>query len=163
MEVSFAVNSNAGKLARLLRMMGYDATFYKNIDDADLVRTALKQKRVLVTRDTQITRRRVVTNGQLRVILTRSDDPKEQLSQVVRELGLDCRVKQFTRCLECNRVLLPRTKEEVKGLVPPYVFRTQTQYMQCPECQRVYWRGTHWQRMKEELESLAGRGSNGDS
>jgi len=154
MEIKFIVDSNAGKLARWLRIMGYDALFFNSIDDAQLIDIALKEGRVVLTKDTQILKRRAVTNGQLRVILPRNDDPKEQLRQVVEELNLDCCLRQFTRCLECNQILVPRSKEEVKELVPPYVFRTQTQYMQCPACLRVYWRGTHWQRMKKELEGL---------
>ena len=136
-------------------MMGYDVLFFNHIGDAQLVDIALKEERMVLTKDTQLIRRRVVTNGQVKVILIQSDDPKEQLHQIVNELKLDCRLKQFTRCLECNQKLLPKSKEEVKELVPPYVFRTQTQYMQCPSCLRVYWRGTHWQRMKRELEGLA--------
>ena len=154
-EISFLVDSNAGKLARWLRMMGYDALFFNNIDDSDLVDLAFKEGRVILTKDTQIMRRRLVANGQIKLILTQSDDPKEQLHQVVKELKLDCRLKQFTRCLECNQKLVPKSKEEVKELVPPYVFRTHTQYMQCPACLRVYWQGTHWQRMKKELEAFA--------
>ena len=156
MEIKFIVDSNAGKLARWLRMMGYDALFFNNIDDTELIDIALKEGRVVLTKDTQLMRRRVVTNGQLKIVLIQKDDPKEQLRQVVEELKLDCRLKQFTRCLECNQSLVPRSKEEVQELVPPYVFRTQTQYMQCPACLRVYWRGTHWQRMKRELEGIAG-------
>lgn len=155
MEIKFIVDSNAGKLARWLRVMGYDALFFNNIDDAELIDIALKEGRVVLTKDTQLMRRRVVTNGQLKIALIQNDDPKEQLCQVVKELKLDCRLKQFTRCLECNQSLVPRSKEEVKELVPPYVFRSQTQYMQCPACLRVYWRGTHWQRMKRELEGFA--------
>ena len=154
MEIRFIVDSNAGKLARWLRMMGYDALFFNFINDVQLIDIALKEGRVVLTKDTQLLRRRVVTNGQLRVIFIQNDDPKEQLRQVAKELKLDCRLKQFTRCLECNQSLLSKSKEEVKELVPPYVFRTQTQYMQCPSCLRVYWRGTHWQRMKKELERI---------
>ncbi len=155
MEISFAVDSNAGKLARWLRMMGYDTLYFKNIDDSELVRIALRENRVILTRDTQIMKRRVVTNGQIKAILPQSGDPREQLYQVATELNLDYRQRQFTRCLECNQTLLPRSKEDVKELVPPYVFRTQAQYMQCPNCLRVYWRGTHWQRMKTALEAFA--------
>ncbi len=155
METRFIVDSNAGKLARWLRIMGYDTLFFNNIDDAQLVDIALKEGRVALTKDTQLVRRRVVANGQLRGILLQNDDPKEQLRQVIGELKLDCQLGQFTRCLECNQNLVPKTKEEVKEAVPPYVFRTQTQYMQCPSCLRVYWRGTHWQRMKRELEKIA--------
>jgi uncharacterized protein with PIN domain len=156
MEISFIADSNVGKLARWLRIMGYDTLFFNHIEDSDLVKIALKEKRVVLTRDTHIQERRVAASGQIRVILTRSDDPKHQLRQVIDELELDWHLGQFTRCLECNQSLVPRTREEVKELVPPYVFRTQTQYMQCPSCLRVYWRGTHWQKMKEELERIAG-------
>ena len=171
MEITFIVDSNAGKLARWLRMMGYDTLFFNDIEDGHLVDMAMKEGRVVVTRDTQIAKRRVAANGSLRVILTRDDDPRHQLLQVMKELRLDCRQMQFTRCLECNRRLVPRSKEEVKDLVPPYVFRTQTQYVQCPSCSRVFWQGTHWQRMKGALEEIAansarpaepGKGVDGD-
>jgi uncharacterized protein with PIN domain len=154
MEITFIVDSNAGKLARWLRIMGYDTLFFKDIEDGLLVEIAMKEGRVVVTRDTQIAKRRVSANGSLRVILSRDDDPKRQLLQVMKELNLDCRQLQFTRCLECNRRLVSRSKEEVKDLVPPYVFGTQTQYMQCPSCRRIYWQGTHWQRMKKALEEI---------
>ncbi len=153
-EISFIADSNVGKLARWLRMMGYDALFFNDIDDSELIATALRENRVVLTRDTQIMKRRVVADGALVAILTPSDDPRQQLRQVVKELKLDCRLHQFTRCLECNQPLVPRDREEVRELVPPHVLRTQTQYMQCPACHRVYWRGTHWQRMKKELERI---------
>ena len=73
-------------------------------------------------------------------------------------MNLDCDSEQFTRCLECNQPLVHRRKEEVRELVPPYVFQTQSQYVQCPSCHRIYWRGTHWQRMKRELDTLMGEG-----
>jgi uncharacterized protein with PIN domain len=155
MEISFIVDSNAGKLAKWLRMMGYDALFFNYIDDARLVDIALQEGRVILTRDTQIARRRLVANGRLKVILTRSDDPREQLRQVVREMKLDCRLKQFTRCIECNQSLVPKAKEDVEDMVPPYVFRTQKHYMQCPSCLRIYWQGTHWQRMQKALNGLS--------
>jgi len=162
MEISFIVDSNAGRLARWLRLMGYDALFFTDMDDSRLLRIAMEQGRVVLTKDTQMMRRRVISNGQLKALLIESDDYREQLSQVVRELRLDCRLRPFTRCLECNQTLVPRSKDDVKGLVPPYVFGTQRQYMQCPACLRLYWRGTHWQRMKEELEKLpADHGASG--
>ncbi len=157
MEISFVVDSNAGKLARWLRMMGYDTLFFRDIDDGQLVELALREGRVVVTRDTQIARRRVAASGSLKVILTREDDPKKQLLQVMRALHLDWRETEFTRCIECNRRLVPRSSEEVKALVPPYVSRTQSRYMQCPSCGRVYWHGTHWQRMKQTLEEIRAR------
>src|SRR4030042_1934754 len=143
----FIADCNVGKLARRLRMMGYDTLFFRDIDDDLLIEHALAEDRVLVTRDTELAKRKIATNGQLRIVLVQYDDPKEQLQHVLSELKLEPPSAEFTRCLECNGELVPRAKEDVQDLVPPYVLRTQTQYMQCPGCTRVYWRGTHWKRM----------------
>ena len=152
--MKFIVDSNVGRLARWLRIAGFDTIFINDLDDNRLVRLALSEGRVLLTKDTQILKRRVATTGRLKVILIESEEVKAQLRQVVRALNLGDEIKPFTLCLECNQPLVPREKEDVKELVPPYIFQTQTQYMQCPTCHRVYWRGTHWQRMSGELERI---------
>lgn len=150
----FIADCNVGKLARLLRMMGYDTLFFRHIEDGDLVDIALEEHRIILTRDTQIALRRVVVSGQLRTILLDSDDHREQLHQLVELLDLKCDTTPFTRCLECNDPLIPRSKNEVRHVVPSHVFLTQTNYMQCPSCDRVYWRGTHWKHMTEELQKM---------
>ena len=152
--VKFIVDENVGQLAKWLRMIGYDAILLQGTDDGELVKIAHKEGRVLLTRDTQILQRRVITNHEVKAVLIRSDRTKEQLEQVMKELGLQCYTRQFTRCMECNTLLEPKSKEEVKGIVPPYIFRTQEQYMLCPGCHRIYWRGTHWQRMKKRIDNL---------
>lgn len=152
--MKFIVDSNVGRLARWLRIAGFDTVFINDLDDNRLVRLALSEGRVLLTKDTQILKRRLVTSGRLKAILIEDDEVKAQLRQVVKALNLRDQIKQFTLCLECNQPLVHKEKEEVEGLVPPYVFKTQTQYMQCPTCHRVYWRGTHWQRMNRELEKI---------
>jgi uncharacterized protein with PIN domain len=99
-------------------------------------------------------KRRLVTSGQLKAILITSDEPEQQIRQVIGSLNLDCQSKPFTICLECNQPLVERSKEDVEDLVPPYVFKTQSQYMQCPTCHRIYWRGTHWQAMTKKLKEF---------
>ena len=84
-------------------------------------------------------------------MLIDSDRPERQIHQVVDALSLDSHFRPFSLCLECNQTLVERGKDEVAELVPPYVFKTQNQFMQCPNCQRIYWRGTHWQAMTEKL------------
>jgi len=153
-EPTFIVDSNVGKLARWLRMMGYDTLFFDGSDDSQMVARALAEGRIILTRDTEILKRRVVTSGRLTVILINSEEPEQQMRQVIHSLKLDCRFKPFTLCLECNRPLVEKTKEQVKDLVPPYVFQTQNQYMECPACHRIYWRGTHWEAMTRRLEKL---------
>lgn len=149
--MKFIVDNNTGKLAKWLRMMGYDTLFFRGRDDAQMVTTALAEDRVILTRDTQIVRRRVVANGQLKVLLIQSDQPERQMQQVVATLNLDNQLKPFSICLECNYPLEERERQQVKDLMPPYVFQTQHQYMACPVCHRIYWRGTHWQAMTKKL------------
>jgi hypothetical protein len=152
----FIVDSNVGRLATWLRIAGFDTLFAEGIDDNRLVRIALDEDRVLLTKDRQILKRRLVTSGRLKVILIEDDEVKAQLRQVLATLNLAGQLRPFSLCVECNEPLVPREREEVEELVPPYVFQTQTQYMQCPGCLRIYWRGTHWERMSRELEVIAG-------
>jgi len=134
--------------------MGYDTLFFNGKNDSRMIAIALAESRIILTRDTQIMKRRVVTSGQLKAILIESDKPELQLRQVIETLNLDCQLKPFSICLECNQLLLERSKQQVEDLVPPYVFQTQDQYMECPACHRIYWKGTHWQAMTEKLKNL---------
>ncbi len=153
----FIVDCNVGKLTKWLRLMGYDTQFFDGRNDSHLVAMAQAEGRVILTRDTQVMKRRVITSGQIKAILIQSDEPERQIHQVIEALELDCRFKPFTICLECNQVLVERSKGEVKELVPPYVFKTQSQFMQCPTCHRIYWRGTHWRAMTKRLEKFTKR------
>lgn len=157
MEVKFIADVNVGKLAKWLRIIGYDSLFFKGIDDGELVKMALTENRVLLTRDTNIMKRRIVANGGIHAILISDDRVKKQLNQVIDTLNLETDLR-FSRCIECNQVLEDRDKKDVKDFVPQYVFKTQHLYMQCPLCLKIYWRGTHWDRMDKELKDLG----NGD-
>ena len=149
------VDHNVGKLAKWLRMVGYDAKMFTGPDDSDMVDVALAENRIILTRDTQIKKRRVAVNGELKVILIKSDQLKEQLKQLIHNLKLSKEDFQpFTICLECNAPLAESSKEEVKDRVPPFVFKTQQHYVECPVCHRVYWKGTHWKAMVKKIENL---------
>ena len=150
----FIVDNNVGKLAKLLRIMGYDTLFFNGSNDSRMVAIALDEGRVILTKDTQLMKRGVITKGRLKAILIQSDQPERQMQQVVDSFHLDCRFKPFSVCLECSQPLVEKSKEQVKGLVPPFVFKTQNQFMECPGCHRIYWRGTHWQRMREKLNKF---------
>lgn len=152
--LKFIVDHNVGKLAKWLRLAGYDACFFDGDDDAEMIAAALAEDRVLLTRDTQIMKRGIITSGRLSAILIKGDKSEQQMRQVINNLNLDCQSRPFTVCLECNQPLEERTKDEVKDRVPPYVFQTQHQYMECPRCRRIYWRGTHWQAMARKLDRL---------
>ncbi len=150
----FIVDLNTGKLARWLRMIGYDALLFDRRDDKYLINLALTENRIILTRDTQIMRRRVVTVGKIKALLISSDNPVGQIQQVIQEFKLNPRYNLFKICLECNRLLTPVSKEDVKDRVPPYVYQTREQFVECPQCRRVYWQGTHWQAMLKKLAEL---------
>ena len=155
MKPRFVADCNVGRLARWLRALGYDATYHHQIGDAELVRRALAERRVLLTRDRDLMQRRPISTGLVQALLLRDDRVREQLRQVVAELGLG-RERCFSRCLECNLELLLAPPEAVRDRVPPYVAATQTAYAECRRCGRVYWAGTHQARMRGFLEASAG-------
>jgi uncharacterized protein with PIN domain len=157
MEIKFIADNNVGKLARWLRLIGYDTVLLRQEDDAQMIKTALGENRVILTKDAQFMKRRLVTNGTLKTVHIEQDDPELQVQEVVETLSLDYDFKPFSRCLECNRALVARDKEGVKDLIPARVFESQTQYTQCPACHRIYWPGTHWQAMGKKLRDLQGR------
>jgi uncharacterized protein with PIN domain len=159
MEPKFIVDNNVGKLAKWLRIMGYDALLFMEEDDGKMVKVAMAQNRVILTKDTQIMRRRLVTSGKLKAILVQESDAKAQLQQIVDVLHLDYQFRPFSICLECNQSLTEKDKDKVRDSVPPYVLETQSLYMECPSCHRVYWRGTHWQAMSRELARLTAQKS----
>ncbi len=136
-------------------MAGYDTLFFNGSNDSQMIAIARDEGRVILTKDTQIMKRRVVTSGRIKTILIRGDESERQMFQVIDTLGLSSFFKPFTICLECNQPLMGKSKPQVKSRVPPYVFRTQDQYMECPNCHRLYWRGTHWQAMTERLKKFS--------
>ena len=135
--------------------MGYDAAFPRNASDNELVRLALKENRMLITRDAGFQLRRAVRLGQLRMLYVVADDLRSQLRQLIRDLHLKLD-SGFSRCLRCNEPLTPLDKAAVADQIPDYVARTQTVFSQCSSCRRVYWPGTHWSNMISELAQAKG-------
>ncbi len=146
----FVVDVNVGRLAKWLRVMGYDAIFPREGNDNDLVRIALRESRVLVTRDAGFSRRRAVKQGQLRTIQIEDDDLGSQLRQLIRDLDLHWEAG-FSRCVRCNQPLDSVEREDVADRLPHYVFQNHRNFMECPQCRRLYWRGTHWSGMVSQL------------
>jgi uncharacterized protein with PIN domain len=137
-------------------MMGYDSVFFNGEDDSRMVKQALAEGRTILTRDTGMMRRRAISSGRVKAVLIESEEPKQQMQQLMNVIDLKGQSRPFTLCLECNEPLQKRSREEVTGRVPPYVYRTQTQYVECPKCHRIYWRGTHWEAMVRKMDRLAG-------
>ncbi len=143
-----------GKLARWLRILGCDVEYFPHIGDAELVERALCTGRLILTRDTLLTRRRGARENHFFVT---GDHFRDQLRQVTEHFAIDPGKRFLTRCLECNLLLEQVEREAVAGRVPPYVHATRKEFRICPSCGRIYWQGTHRERMVEEMEDILGR------
>lgn len=151
----FIIDVNVGRLAKWLRILGYDAMFIPDADDSLLMKVASDDDRTLLTRDSHIMERRKVALEEVRALLITSDSLWEQLRYVVDAMGLNSD-ERFSRCIECNVELVPQSKEDIKDLVPPFVFSTQEEFMRCHRCSKIYWKGTHWKNMRLELSKING-------
>jgi hypothetical protein len=139
-----------GSLAKWLRLMGYDAA-YAQLEDDLLTLKARNERRLLLTRDTELARNSNRRPG-VRIFLIKSTSLLEQLREVTSEFNLKPRETSF--CPLCNVELKPVNKSAIQGKIPPYVFKTQKRFTQCPECHRLFWRGTHWQNFKSTLQDV---------
>lgn len=138
-----------GKLAKWLRMLGYDTAYIRDANDDELARIAVREDRILLTRDNRLRERRMLRG---RSVYVGWGTTRSQVRQVMSALGLRLDpASLFTRCAVCNSEITPLDKAEVKGRVPPYVYTTQTDYGYCARCDRIYWRGTHVQHVLEAL------------
>ena len=140
-----------GALARWLRVLDVDVAYDPALDDPELVQRAVAEGRTILTRDRKLTERRLARNH----ILIRSDDVDEQVRQVLGELGIRPDLRRLLgRCLRCNLPLEEMEAEAARARVPPYVARTQEEFRACPGCGRIYWRGTHVDRMARRLARM---------
>jgi len=153
-EPKFIVDANVGKLAKWLRMMGFDTLFFDGPDDGKMVKMALAEDRHIITRDTEFMKRRAITSGRVQAILVSGGNSEVQMQAVISKLKLPGKTQPFTRCLECNAVLKELDRSEAADLVPERVYEIQYEYMACPSCRRIYWRGTHWKAMNNKLHEF---------
>jgi hypothetical protein len=133
-----------------LRIIGQDVAYGPHLSGSALVRTARREGRVILTRDTRLARRR---DAPPRLLIV-SDHFREQLRQVVSAYALDAGAAMLSRCLECNEELCEADRAQVRPRVPPYVWATQDRFATCRRCHRIYWGATHFERMREELVRL---------
>lgn len=149
----FVVDVNLGALARLLRLLGFDVWWRNDADDSTLADISLDHRRVLLTRDRALLKRRAVTHG----LFVRSDHAEEQAIEVVRRLDLGARLAPLSRCLRCNGMLVPVRKEDVLDQLEPLTRRYYDEFSRCADCRRIYWRGSHYPRLVELAERLRGQ------
>lgn len=150
--MTFAVDCMLGKLAKWLRILGFDAAFFNRIEDCELLRFAEKENRVLLTKDTGF-----LEQADIPLLYIESENWEDQVVQVVRHFRLKEQVRPYTRCVECNVPLKDLPKEHAENLVTPFVFKNAESFSLCPECGRIFWPGTHYGNMRSKIEAILER------
>ncbi len=143
----FVVDVNLGKLARLLRMLGFDAAYRNDFHDREIAELAAGEGRIVLTRDRRLLRFRIIEHG----YWLRSDDPNEQISEVVKRYALSPIIRPFKRCLVCNGEIEPVEKEKVMERLEPRTKIYYDEFFNCSGCGKIYWKGSHYERMNETL------------
>ncbi|WP_445665309.1 Mut7-C RNAse domain-containing protein [Fodinibius sp. AD559] len=150
----FLADANLGKLARYLRMAGFDTAYIQGQSDKEIISQMLGEKRVLLSRDRKLLMHKVIEYG----YLPRSDDPAEQLREVCHRFNLFDDVHPFSRCPNCNGVLQSVPKEEVIDQLEPLTKKHFDDFSQCPDCGQIYWAGSHRRRLVPRVKEILGIG-----
>ncbi|MGD0582580.1 MAG: Mut7-C RNAse domain-containing protein [Bacteroidales bacterium] len=149
-ELKFISDVHLGKLTKYLRLCGFDTFYRSDFSDEEIIDLAISDKRVILTRDKELLKNKIVTHG----YWIRSMDIYEQLKDVILRFDLKKRITLFTRCLECNGILEDVPKGEILNRLLPKTRQFYRKFKKCPDCDRIYWNGSHFQSMKRHIKML---------
>jgi uncharacterized protein with PIN domain len=147
----FIADRTLGKLAKRLRMLGYDTLYYRGDDIHHLIHLAREENRIILTRDTKL----AIKRPKDQIITLTENNPSHQLEEVIQKsrLSLDDE-KFFSRCLLCNEPIVELPQQEAEGKVPDFIFLQQKDFYRCPKCGRIYWQGSHLDNMRDRVKKL---------
>ncbi|MGH8671468.1 MAG: Mut7-C RNAse domain-containing protein [Burkholderiales bacterium] len=149
----FIVDAHLGRLAKYLRMLGFDTLYCGVHTDDQIARIAAEERRIVLTRDRELLKHRVITHG----CFVRATSPAEQLGEILSKLDLYRAVTPFSRCLRCNATLVRLPEDAARERVPQKSARYYREFWICTECDQVYWQGSHWQRMQRTIDALCNK------
>lgn len=142
--MKFIADVMLGKLAKRMRLLGFDVIYDRALDDNDVIRISIEQTRMILTRDAALAARPLAVNS----MIIRDDKADQQVEQVISAFPSLMPPAPLTRCSECNEPLQPVSRPDARNLVPPFVYAKSRDFLQCPGCGRTYWQGTHVKRMR---------------
>ena len=149
-EPNFIADVHLGKLARYLRMFGFDVYYKNDLSDEEIVKISIKERRAILTRDIGLLKRNEVTHG----YYVRNTKVEEQVKEIMSRFDLQKSIKEFSRCIECNEPLVTVEKNKILDELLPKVIQSQDEFYRCPSCKKIYWKGTHYQQMLSFIKSL---------
>lgn len=154
-EPRFILDVHLGKLARYLRLFGFDTVYDTQYVDADIIRRGVEDKRIILTRDVGLLKNKIVTHG----YWLRATDPRQQIREIIQRFDLAGKCKPFSRCLECNGIIVaieqPGGADREK--IPEQVWKEQHDFFRCDSCQRVFWQGSHYDKLAAFVAGVLGR------
>ncbi len=145
--MKFVVDVHLGKLARYLRMSGFDTLYKTDYADAELAAISATQHRILLTRDRGLLKHRIIDYGHF----VRHTEPFSQLQEIIQRFDLYRLMKPFSRCIRCNGSVQSVAKSEVQSLLTPRTSLYYHAFWQCRQCHQIYWKGSHYQKMQKML------------
>ncbi|MFC1552094.1 Mut7-C RNAse domain-containing protein [Candidatus Latescibacterota bacterium] len=146
----FILDVNLGKLAKYMRMLGFDTLYDNDYEDSDIVAVSLSERRAIITRDTSLLKRKSVTHG----YWVRSQHPKQQAAEVIRRFDLRSCIKPFSRCTMCNGTVGSVPKDAVIDKLEPKTKKYFEEFYRCGSCGKIYWKGSHFDNMSVFIHSL---------
>ncbi|HEY4732866.1 MAG TPA: Mut7-C RNAse domain-containing protein [Gammaproteobacteria bacterium] len=149
-QTRFVLDTHLGRLAAYLRMFGFDTLYRNDYDDPALAALSVNEHRILLTRDRQLLMRKHITHG----YFVRAIQPQKQLLEIINRFDLYKTQQPFTRCMHCNGMIHPVHKEEVLSQLMPHTRNIHDEFWQCDSCNKIYWKGTHYQRMQGLIKSV---------
>jgi uncharacterized protein with PIN domain len=153
----FIVDAMLGNLAKKLRVLGYDSTYFSSIEDEKLVTMAKNEKRIILTKDELLCK--TAQNLDIKAILIRGNDELEQIMQIHQSIKFEKFVMDTnnSRCIACNGKLQPIEKYRIIGKIPEGVLEREEKFWECNVCKKIYWQGTHFEKLQEFVNKLNNR------
>lgn len=148
--IKFIADVHLGRLAKYLRMCGFDTYFDIDLSDNQIIGISLKERRIILTRDKELLKNKLVTHG----YWIRSIKPDKQLMEVLQKFDLKSTLNPFVRCLECNGMIEDVSKEDIRERLLKKTKDFYTEFKRCKKCGNIYWEGSHYERMKKFIETL---------
>jgi uncharacterized protein with PIN domain len=149
-DIKFVIDVNLGKLARSLRMLGFDSIYDNTLMDKEIAQLSSRDGRLILTRDQNLLKYKTITHG----YWLRSINPSNQIKEIIQRFDLISVIAPFSRCMDCNGLLKSVKKNDVIKSIPPRTRKYYSEFYQCNSCERIYWPGSHYKKMLTKIDTL---------